>query len=197
MAREMEPKSIVILISGTPGTGKTTVSSLLSRELHGEHIDLTHLVKEMGLSQGWDDIRATTIADLKALRIAVVKILDDSKKPVIIDGHYSPDIVSREKVTLIIVLRRAPWVLREDLRARGYSPIKIRENVEAELLGTCLVDALATQDTRKICEIDTTRMDPKETVKLIIAILEGDTDCHHGVIDWMNFPEVETLLGEL
>jgi hypothetical protein len=40
-------------------------------------------------------------------------------------------------------------------------------------------------------------MDPKETVKLIIAILEGDMDCHHGVIDWMNFPEVETLLREL
>ena len=192
----MEPTRTVILITGTPGTGKTTVSMLLSGELHGEQIELTRLVREGGLSQGWDETRATTIVDIKALRIALANIIEAAKKTVIVDGHYSPDVVPREEVTLTVVLRRAPWVLHKELRARGYSPRKIRENIEAELLGTCLVDALAVQDSGRICEIDTTGITPEETVELIIAALDGETECRHGVVDWMNHPEVETLLRE-
>ncbi len=89
-----------------------------------------------------------------------------------------------------------PGSFTEELRARGYSPRKIRENIEAELLGTCLVDALAVQDPERICEIDTTGITPEETVELIIAALDGETECRHGVVDWMNHPEVETLLRE-
>ena len=193
----MEPTRAVILITGTPGTGKSTVSTLLSVELRGDYIDITRLVREGGLSQGWDETRATTIADMKALRLALANIIGAASKPVIIDGHYSPDVVLRDEVTLTVVLRRAPWVLREDLKARGYGASKIRENVEAELLGTCLVEALAAQDPNKICEIDTTGMTPDETVKLIIATIDGVVDCHHGTVDWMNSPEVEKLLREL
>ena len=193
----MEPTRAVILVTGTPGTGKSTVSTLLSRELQSEHIELTRLVKEGGLSQGWDETRNTAIADMKALRLALANIIETAKKSVIVDGHYSTDVVPREEVTLVVVLRRAPWVLREELKARGYSPRKIRENVEAELLGTCLMDALAAQDPGKTCEIDTTGMTPEETVKLIIATIDGETECRHGVVDWMNHPEVETLIREL
>jgi adenylate kinase len=134
---------------------------------------------------------------MKALRLALLNIIGAAKKPVIIDGHYSPDVVSREEVTLTVVLRRAPWVLREELKARGYSAEKVRENVEAELLGTCFVEALAAQDRDKICEIDTTGVAPADTVKMITATIDGETECRHGAIDWMNYPDVETLLKEL
>ena len=193
----MEPTRVVILITGTPGTGKSTVSKLLSVELRGEHVELTRLVNEAGFSQGWDRTRSTTIADLKALRLALANIIGAASKPVIVDGHYSPEVVPRDKVTLTVVLRRAPWVLREKLKARGYGARKIQENVEAELLGTCLVEALAAQDPDKVREIDTTGTTPDETVKVITATIDGEAKCRHGTIDWMNSPEVEKLLKEL
>jgi len=187
----------LIVVTGVPGTGKTTVSRLLAAELKAEHIELTRLVKEGGFNQGWDQARATTIADINALRHAIVNIFENAKNVVIIDGHYSPDVSPREETTLVVVLRRAPWFLKDDLRARGYSPRKVRENVEAELLGTCLADALSAQDPDKVCEIDTTGETPEETVRFILAVLDGEVDCCHGEVDWMSNPMAEALLRDL
>jgi len=187
----------LIVVTGVPGTGKSTVSRLLAAELHAEHIELTRLVKEGGLSQGWDQTRATTIADIKALKHVIVNIVENTKSNLIIDGHYSPEVSPQEETTLVVVLRRAPWALKEMLQARGYNPRKVRENVEAELLGTCLTDALAAQDPVKVCEIDTTRETPAETVKFILAVIDGDVICTHGEVDWMSSPEAERLLREL
>jgi adenylate kinase len=187
----------LLLVTGVPGTGKTTISTLLAAELGAEHIELTRLVREGGLSQGWDQARATAIADMKALRNTISNILDNTTSPLIIDGHFSPDVAPRDETTLVIVLRCAPWVIREKLLARGYSIRKVRENVEAELLGTCLTDALAVQDPAKVCEIDATTQTPEETVKLILSVLDGEVKCSYGAVDWMNSPEVEALLREL
>jgi adenylate kinase len=187
----------LIVVTGVPGTGKTTISTLLAAELHAEHIELTRLVKDGGLSQGWDETRATTIADMKALRHAIVNIVENITSNVIVDGHYSPEVSPRDETNLVVVLRRAPWLLKEELQARGYSARKVRENVEAELLGTCLADALAAQDPVKVCEVDTTGETPQETVRFILATLDGDVACVHGEVDWMDYPEAEKLLREL
>jgi adenylate kinase len=187
----------LVAVTGVPGTGKTTISAILASELGGEHIELTHLVKEGGLSQGWDQTRATTIANMKALRHAILNIVENARGPVIVDGHYSPEVSPREATCLVVVLRRAPWVLRNELRLRGYSARKVRENTEAELLGTCLSDAIAVQDPNKVLEIDTTHEEPIDTVRLIRAALDGEIELGYGEIDWMSYPETEELLRNL
>ncbi|RZC91057.1 hypothetical protein C5167_028889 [Papaver somniferum] len=44
-----------ILITGTPGTGKTITSSQLSEATEFRHINIGVLVKEKNLHDGWDD----------------------------------------------------------------------------------------------------------------------------------------------
>ncbi|KAL2488856.1 Adenylate kinase isoenzyme 6-like protein [Forsythia ovata] len=44
-----------ILITGTPGTGKTTMSSALSEATQFRHINIGDLVKDKSLHDGWDD----------------------------------------------------------------------------------------------------------------------------------------------
>lgn len=44
-----------ILVTGTPGTGKTTTSSLLSDATELRHINIGELVKQKNLHDGWDD----------------------------------------------------------------------------------------------------------------------------------------------
>jgi adenylate kinase len=44
-----------ILITGTPGTGKTTTASALAEVTQFRHINIGDLVKEKNLHDGWDD----------------------------------------------------------------------------------------------------------------------------------------------
>lgn len=44
-----------ILITGTPGTGKTTTASALAEATQFRHINIGDLVKEKNLHDGWDD----------------------------------------------------------------------------------------------------------------------------------------------
>lgn len=44
-----------ILITGTPGTGKTTTSSALADAAQLRHVSIGDLVKEKSLHDGWDD----------------------------------------------------------------------------------------------------------------------------------------------
>ncbi|CAA3007518.1 adenylate kinase isoenzyme 6 homolog [Olea europaea subsp. europaea] len=44
-----------ILITGTPGTGKTTMASALAEATQFCHINIGDLVKEKNLHDGWDD----------------------------------------------------------------------------------------------------------------------------------------------
>lgn len=44
-----------ILVTGTPGTGKTTLSADLAEATQLRHINVGDLVKEKNLHDGWDD----------------------------------------------------------------------------------------------------------------------------------------------
>lgn len=44
-----------ILVNGTPGTGKTTMSTSLAEATQLRHINVGELVKEKNLHDGWDD----------------------------------------------------------------------------------------------------------------------------------------------
>jgi len=177
--------------------GKTTVSEILAERVGGEHVDLSELAERRGLITGVDSERETSIVDLKRMKGLISSMTGSSGSPLIIDGHYAVDVVPPEAVRLVFVLRRAPWVLKVELEARGYPPSKVRENVEAELLGVCLADAMGSNEPGKVCEIDTTGRPPEETAGEILSVMEGTSGCLRGQIDWMASPEVEGLLEEL
>jgi adenylate kinase len=192
----MPPRGILIIVTGVPGTGKTTISRLLAKRLGGRHLDIGGLALEEGLVSGSDPERDTKVADLPALRRRVAAFVG-GRCTLVIDGHYSSSVVARGRASLVVVLRRAPWVLREEFKARGYPLAKVRENVEAELLGVCLAEALSEQDPTRVCELDTTGIEPEETVKEIAAILSGEATCLRGMVDWMDAPEAEELLRSM
>ena len=184
----------VILLTGVPGVGKTTIAALLSERLKGVHVNLSELALAEGLVTGYDSIRETSIVDLERTTTRLMEIIQEGRDTLVIEGHFSQDVVSPERVSNVFVLRRAPWRLKDELESRGYNPEKVKENVEAELLDVCLVEAIEAYGKEKVCELDTTDVEANEIIETITAVLRGERSCEIG-IDWLSHPESRELLG--
>jgi len=70
----------------------------------------------------------------------------------------------------------------------------VQENVEAELLDICLVEAIEAYGKEKVCELDTTGIKPDEIIETITSVLRGERSCEIG-IDWLSHPKAKELLG--
>ena len=161
----------VIAITGTPGSGKTTLSRIASDELGFGHIDITRLVlsERESLGSGWDAEKKTVIADIPATRKTVLEIVhsnEDGAKGFLVDGHFSSEVCDPD---LVVVLRCPPAKLYERLHSRpAYSEHKIVENVVAECLDCCFVHAKKASKTRRVpcIEIETagTRVENGKTL---------------------------------
>ena len=86
---------MIIAITGTPGTGKSSITGYLSRITGWEKIGLNQLAEEKNLYLGHDKARKCKIVDLGRIENEVEKrkVLG---KPLIIESHYAHDI-SAEK----------------------------------------------------------------------------------------------------
>src|SRR3990170_437530 len=150
-------KKQVLLITGTPCVGKTTIARQLAAQLDAFYVNLTELAKKEKLIQGEDAKRKTAIINENRMRAKLKEIIDQTEKTnIVIDGHYAAAVVPKTHVTLIFVLRRNPVELREFMEKTGFSGVKLWENLASEILDVCLVEALREHEAERICELDVT-----------------------------------------
>jgi adenylate kinase len=183
--KELKKFRRVILVTGTPGVGKTVVSRLLASRLNGLRIGLAELVKQEGLISGVDEARQTLIADMEKVSKRMLEIIQECEGDVIVDGHYAVDVVPAEDINLVFVLRRHPDELKTFMEKRGFGNRKLWENLAAEILDVCLFEAVETCGVDKVCEIDSSDKNVEEVVEDMILILEGKEECKVGTVDWL------------
>jgi adenylate kinase len=180
-----------LAITGTPGTGKSSISRALAARINATVLDIGRMILDEKLTNGFDNRRKTPIADLKLASKRTAEIIDREKDSVIIEGHYAEQIVPRRLVNKIFVLRREPDELKNILEKRGYKEEKVYENVAAEILDVCLWEAINTFGPKKVCEVDVTGRTVEESANIIIAVLEKKKECVNGEIDWLSKIERE------
>jgi adenylate kinase len=177
---------MIIGLSGTPGTGKTTVSKLL-KGAGFVVMDINEIAKKQHLLKSFDENRQTYEIDLKGVNNFIKKRYNEMKiseesKPLILDGHVAHLLKILNKV---IVLRCHPEELKSRLSNKNWPPNKIHENMEAEALDVIIIEALEKYGEDITFEIDTTNIKPQKIVDKIIKIIGGDTqDFKPGNIDW-------------
>jgi adenylate kinase len=186
----------IILITGTPGVGKTAVSQFLASKLNAVHIDLTKLVKQEKLTSGVDKARKTLIVDMKRVSERVQDIIKRYEQDIIIDGHYSMNVLPAKNVHLAFVLRRDPEELKMTMETRDFKNRKLWENLAAEILDVCLWDAVRACGANKVCEINVTTKTIEEVAEEIVAVLEEKRKCRVGIVDWLGKLEKEERLNE-
>jgi adenylate kinase len=186
----------VILITGTPAVGKTTLAKQLASQLNAQYINLTELTEKEHLALEQDKRRQTTVVDEAKMRRKLRSRLTHAQTDTIIDGHFAAAVTPKPLVSHVFVLRRHPTQLSELMQKRGYTQAKQRENLQAEILDVCLVEALQKQDKAKVCEVDTTSKPAEEVLQQVVAVLEGKKPCMYGVVDWLDVLEREGKLDQ-
>lgn len=186
----------VILITGTPCTGKTTTAKQLTTKLKAEYINLTEYAKTYQLTLGEDKERKTTIIDEEKMRTKLAETINNTDKTnIIIDGHYAAAVTPTNFVTNVFVLRRNPKELKQFMQKCGFSDAKLYENLSAEILDSCLIEAMQTQPD-KVCELDVTGKTVEKTVTEILDVLEKGKKCYAGIVDWLGMLEREGLTDQ-
>ncbi len=186
----------VVLVTGTPCVGKTSVARLLTLRLNAVYVNLTDLAIKENLVFGKDEERGSLIVDKEQMKRAISKLIESSKQSVVVDGHYAANVVPKQFVTHVFVLRRNPVELRGFMEKAGFSGNKLWENLASEILDVCLVDALNTYGKSRVCEIDVSGRSIEEVVEEILEVLNGSRKCGVGVVDWLGKLESEGLLEE-
>jgi adenylate kinase len=187
----------VILVTGTPCVGKTTVAQQLTAKLDALYINLSEFAEKHRLTLGEDKERKTIIIDEEKMRIKISETIDKTEKSnIIIDGHYAYAVVPKRYATRIFVLRRNPIELRRFMEKCGFSGAKLWENLASEILDVCLVEALREQDKEKVCELDVTGKTVENVTREIIAILDDRKKCVVGCVDWLGMLEKKSVIDE-
>jgi adenylate kinase len=187
----------VILVTGTPCVGKTTVAQQLTAKLDALYINLTEFAKKHNLTLGEDKERKTTIIDEEKMRTKIAETIDTTEKTtIIVDGHYAAAVVPKRYVTRIFVLRRNPIELRRFMEKCGFRDAKLWENLASEILDVCLVEALREHEKEKVCELDITGKTAENVAREIIAVLDSRKKCLAGCVDWLGMLETRGLIGE-
>ena len=178
-------KGTAILITGTPGTGKTTISRLLAMELRAYYVNPKNLLRRKSIDYAYDEKRRTRAVSLARLRKALYDHASRADHGLVIDSHIAPEIGIMPKLVGAIVLRCDPVVLQRRLKRKRWSKSKISENLQAEILDICLWDAAQNYGSGKIVEIDTTGKTPSHVLQLIMREMHKKRIQRQSRVNWL------------
>lgn len=163
-----------IVLTGTPGTGKTTVSTVVADRLGVEVHHLNDLIREEELHDGEDEQRGSLVADLDAIQT----YLGDWSG--LLDSH----LAHLFEADAAIVLRCHPDELEGRLGERDDPEPKIAENVESEALDIVLSETVKEFGATNVYEVDTTNRSVEDVVDDVVAVLRGNRDPSAGTVDF-------------
>ena len=142
----MQPR--VIALTGSPGTGKSTLASRLQKE-GLTIITLEEVAESVDALSQFEALREVEISKLAEWKW-------EGNSHCVIDGHLSHHC----PIDAVIVLRCNPIELRHRLEQRSsYGSDKIESNVEWEFIAGVWADLIALHPNANVIEIDTTEHD--------------------------------------
>jgi adenylate kinase len=167
-----------IIITGTPGTGKTSISKELAKELDCKAVHVNELVKEEKLYLKVEN--GEYVADFKKLAKILGKELEQPE--IIVESHLLCDL--KLPADLVVVLRCEPHELENRLTKRNYVKIKLDDDVLSEVLDYCQIKAVFNYGEKKVMQIETTKEISAKTILEKIKLFEKTGKSEQ--VRWLN-----------
>ena len=150
-----------IALTGTPGTGKTSLSRLLDLNT----LSINDYYPK--ISNG-KDVEGNWLVDIDKMN---KEINVSNFSNTIFEGHTSHFL---DGLDAVIVLRCHPDILKKRLVSRTYKEEKLRENMEAEALNIISQEAVNEYGEKMVFELDTTSSNLNESKTLLENIINGN-----------------------
>lgn len=148
-----------IILTGTPGVGKTTTAQQLieiaqssDTKIPLKHLSINKIAKDENLYESFDEELQTHVVDEDKLLDHVEKLIEDGggEGGWVIDWHVC-DIFPERWIDLVVVLRCEDTNVfyerltsdkkAEGAESRGYTGQKLQENIDAEIFGVIADEA--------------------------------------------------------
>lgn len=141
-----------IIITGTPGVGKTTHCEELASKTGLHHLSVNEVVKKhnIGESSNDPDDPNTKIVDEDRLLDCIENDLEEGGQ--IIDWHAC-DLFPPSLIDLVCVVRCDNKLLYDRLKERNYSEKKLQENMDCEIMEVLLQEAREAYDEQMVVEL--------------------------------------------
>jgi len=170
-----------VIVTGTPGTGKTTLCKRVSSMTDFIHLDLGQLAARKKLFRGYDRERESYIVDAQGIKSELARVLKDGQKVYLIEGCFAHLVVPKKMALGVVVLRTQPLELLR--RLKNKSPKKAFENAQAEALDIIVIESLSR--FKRVHEINTTSRTVDETAREFLEAYRSGLPMKVGVSHWL------------
>lgn len=186
----------ILLIGGIPGTGKTSIGSILADELSCAFQESSELAIRRNIASRDPSGRHTLYLPSNMLSVLADAIVEVARKAgcVVVSTVYPEALIEYlESFTpFIVILRTNPLILEKRLSKRGWPRSKIVENLIAESTNYYTEKLWERRDM--VIEFDTTRSRPRAAALDILRLVEAWSVGFR--IDWLSDPRVVEKLAE-
>ena len=161
-----------ILITGTPGTGKTTAAQKIANALNFTYLNIGDIVKANNFVLSYDEAFDANVPDEDTLLDHLEGVLRD-QNGYVLDYHscelFPERWIAQHPQGTVIVLRTDTEVLYSRLEARKYSDVKVQENIAAEIMQVCFDEASESYPEEMVFEFQSNAMEDMEAVVAFVV----------------------------
>ena len=148
-----------ILITGTPGSGKTETSKMAAEKIGFRYINVGDLIKANDCHEGKDEEFDSYIVDDDKILDVMEPLMEEGGN--VVDFH-SVELFPERWFDLVLVLRVDTNHLFDRLTERGYTEKKRNENLECEIMQVVLDEARASYNEAIINELQSNTIEDLE-----------------------------------
>ncbi|MDT7863747.1 MAG: AAA family ATPase [Vulcanisaeta sp.] len=179
-----------LLVTGTPGVGKTTIATGLARIYGATIVGLDEIITPV---LKWDPkLQTYHVTNENEARKLITERLKTLNSYII--DTVAVNLIDASLIDWCVVLRLEPTQLMDRLTRRNWPHCKVVENVLAEIVGSSLVMAINMFGRDRVIEVDTTNKNVDEVINYITNRIAYGRPAV-GIVDWLDDVDTDILIN--